>query len=559
MSHVRSLPNTDSKNVVAILKRGSMKQPLQKLAVQIFNLCRQYRILLHPVWIPRNLNDHADALSRIIDSDNWAVTWKWFSHICATFRLRVDVDRFADNSNNQVPLFNSRFFLPEAAGVDAFAQNWRNTCNWAVPPIYLIPRLLKFMVSQPCLVILVIPEWPSAIFWPYFLEFRHDQTRSIRRVLKLGNIFTRGRNSSSMFGSHKWKSNTLAIHYDSHPDNSFRLVLSTRTHKIAYIINVSDTEQSIASTSDSLFPELLALSTFISIQHIHDFYVKHHCHFSEIVSPTLWTDAQMLRNPKLQLLANILPDIIAASRQPNTVKVHVTWYNRFLKWAKNFEELDTMPVSELTIAMFMLSLYQQGWATSSLQQCVSVMNWIDDLLGCKKPTDSPLVKLIIEGSIRLNAKVTQRKKPITVDMIRELKHHMLINSNPLNLMDHRLLTYMLVSFSGFLRYDEARHIRGSDIQFHSSHLSLFIERSKTDIYRTGMTVLIARTNTDLCPVKSVLDITVMQAFPKTATVTFFVTSPSCVPPNPTYSGPGIPQRVTLAPGNYCWKNYRPLD
>ena len=70
------------------------------------------------------------------------------------------------------------------------------------------------------------------------------------------------------------------------------------------------------------------------------------------------------------------------------------------------------------------------------------------------------------------------------------------------------------SFSGFLRYDEACHIRRSDIQFHSSHLSLFIERSKTDIYCTGKTVLIARTNTDLCPVKSVLDYLHQAGIPK---------------------------------------------
>ena len=203
-----------------------MKQPLQKLAVKIFNLCRQNHILLHPVWIPRKLNDHADALSRIIDSDRWAVTHTWFLHICMTFGLRVDVDRFADYSNNQVPLFNLRFFLPEAAGVDAFSQNWRSSCNSAVPPIYLIPRLLHFMTSQPCLVILVIPEWPSAIFWPYFLEFRQNQSEHICDMLKLGNIFTGGQNSSSIFGSPKWKSNTLVIHYDSHSSYSFQSVLS---------------------------------------------------------------------------------------------------------------------------------------------------------------------------------------------------------------------------------------------------------------------------------------------------------------------------------------------
>ena len=207
--------HTDSKNVVAILKRGSMIQSLQNLAVNIFNICQKHRILLHPVWIPRRLNDHADALSRIVDSNNWSVTPSWFSHICKIFKLQVDYDRFADDSNNQVPKFNSRFFLPTSAGVDAFAQNWQNVCNWAVPPIYLIPRLLQFITKQPCLVILVLPEWPSAIFWPHYVEFRNLQAKHIRKIMKLGNIFARGSSDSSIFGSNKWKSNTLAILYDS--------------------------------------------------------------------------------------------------------------------------------------------------------------------------------------------------------------------------------------------------------------------------------------------------------------------------------------------------------
>ena len=43
-------------------------------------------------------------------------------------------------------------------------------------------------------------------------------------------------------------------------------------------------------------------------------------------------------------------------------------------------------------------------------------------------------------------------------------------------------------------------IKRSDIEIDTSHMSIFFEHSKTDIYRDGTWVLISRTQSDLCPV-----------------------------------------------------------
>ena len=53
------------------------------------------------------------------------------------------------------------------------------------------------------------------------------------------------------------------------------------------------------------------------------------------------------------------------------------------------------------------------------------------------------------------------------------------------------------------------HLRRSDITFNQTHLTIFIEKSKTDIYRDGNYSFIAKTNTALCPVETLPQYMVM--------------------------------------------------
>ena len=72
---------TDSANAVSIINKGSRKSALQSVAVEILQLCRQYGIVLHPVWLSRRFNLVADNLSRFEDGedrDDWALDSRQF-------------------------------------------------------------------------------------------------------------------------------------------------------------------------------------------------------------------------------------------------------------------------------------------------------------------------------------------------------------------------------------------------------------------------------------------------------------------------------------------------
>lgn len=69
-----------------------------------------------------------------------------------------------------------------------------------------------------------------------------------------------------------------------------------------------------------------------------------------------------------------------------------------------------------------------------------------------------------------------------------------------DLLQVRNLTKLVLSFSGFLRSSEVLALHNDDIKFDDSHITLSIERSKTDQLREGRNVIIAKSGSPLCPV-----------------------------------------------------------
>ena len=69
---------TDNQGVPAIVKSGSSKVYLHKLALDIFFLAKEHNITIDVDWIPREENEIADYLSKIVDFDDWKVKDSYF-------------------------------------------------------------------------------------------------------------------------------------------------------------------------------------------------------------------------------------------------------------------------------------------------------------------------------------------------------------------------------------------------------------------------------------------------------------------------------------------------
>eukprot|EP00057_Strongylocentrotus_purpuratus_P017653 XP_011672127.1 PREDICTED: uncharacterized protein LOC105442056 isoform X3 [Strongylocentrotus purpuratus] len=104
--------NTDNKNVVSILKKGSKKSELQEQAISIHNKCESSNITVDPVWIRRETNCKADNLSRRGDSDDWFITDEIFGYLDSKWGP-YDIDRFANEYNAKCTKFNSRWWCSQ--------------------------------------------------------------------------------------------------------------------------------------------------------------------------------------------------------------------------------------------------------------------------------------------------------------------------------------------------------------------------------------------------------------------------------------------------------------
>ena len=156
---------TDNKNASIISMKGSMSLRLQRQALEIFQFCAMNNVTVEIEWIPRSLNEYADSLSRVVDFDDWSVSTAFFDYIASLFGS-FTVDRFASHYSAKCARFYSKFWCPSSEGVDAFSVDWAGENNWLVPPVYLIGRTIFHLEACGARGVLVVPYWPSAVFWP---------------------------------------------------------------------------------------------------------------------------------------------------------------------------------------------------------------------------------------------------------------------------------------------------------------------------------------------------------------------------------------------------------
>ena len=159
---------TDSQNVAKIIDIGSSKPELQEMARGIYSKCVANGIGLRIEWIPRSQNDKADALSRIIDYDDWSLSHDLY-HKFENLWGPHTIDRFANYQNNRLPRFNSRFWNPNSENIDALTETWSGENNWLVPPISLIAKTIMHLRASKAMGTLIIPRWLSAPFWPLLI------------------------------------------------------------------------------------------------------------------------------------------------------------------------------------------------------------------------------------------------------------------------------------------------------------------------------------------------------------------------------------------------------
>ena len=135
------------------------------------------------------------------DFDDWMLNPEIFREIDARWGPHT-VDRFADGYNRQLERFNSRYWSPGTEAVDTFTCDWGLDNNWWCPPLYLIPRLIRHAEATKAQGTLIIPQWPSAPFWPLLFPGGAQPAKCVQQILELPRraaLFLPGQMGDSVF------------------------------------------------------------------------------------------------------------------------------------------------------------------------------------------------------------------------------------------------------------------------------------------------------------------------------------------------------------------------
>ena len=157
-----------------------------------------------------------------------------------------------------------------------------------------------------------------------------------------------------------------------------------------------------------------------------------------------------------------------------------------------------MPANPVHIALYLTKLIDSGSSYHVVSCSEFAIRCAHSLCGYSDVTDHVFVNKIVEAAKRNAKPRVVKKDPINAkDLV--LLCEMYEDSDELSII--RDLTMILLCFSGFLRYDELVSIRCQDISFENEFLKLYIAKSKTDQYRDGNEILIAKGETVACPVE----------------------------------------------------------
>ena len=165
-------------------------------------------------------------------------------------------------------------------------------------------------------------------------------------------------------------------------------------------------------------------------------------------------------------------------------------------WAGPQIEVKIFPV-ERSILHFICNKWLIPLTPEHLLKRLNAISWAHQLAGLPPIVSSAFVRATLAGLQHKLAKPKVKKEPITASMLTTLIES--LGTSP-TLSDFRLAAGALLSFAAFLQYNELSGLRCCDIRFTEQHMTVHITSSKTDQYRQGDSVVVARTRTITCPV-----------------------------------------------------------
>ena len=199
----------------------------------------------------------------------------------------------------------------------------------------------------------------------------------------------------------------------------------------------------------------------------------------------------------LRYLDTQLNSYLRLSRSTNTVRKYENYFALWRRWALQYD-VSPIPTTDKDVALYLIALLQDGKTFHVISSMVYAIKWTHEISGFVDPI-SVYCHNLVECAKRHARPARNPKEPLSPAILRMMYRE--VGGESADLLQLRRFCILLLSFVAFLRYDELANLRRGDISVFRTHMSIFLEKSKTDTYRDGHTIVVSRLDSVICPVK----------------------------------------------------------
>ena len=218
-------------------------------------------------------------------------------------------------------------------------------------------------------------------------------------------------------------------------------------------------------------------------------------------------------------LAPVVQDLFTAGIAQSTQRTYRSGEKRYIHFCQRIG-LGPFPATEQCLTLFAAHLFKEGLVAGTVKSYLSAVRHAQIAAGLGDPRvgEMPQLEYVVKGIRKQTANKGRGKRlPISPSIMRLLKR--VWENLPDQNEAAMLWALACLCFFGFLRmgetvvpsergYDPAVHLNYSDVCTDNTAspnwLEVKIKASKTDPFRTGVSVYLGTTGCDLCPVASML-------------------------------------------------------
>ena len=157
----------------------------------ILSHCASRRIFLVVNWTPRELNEWADHISKLVDHGDWMIQPMLFKALFERFR-GFNYDLFSSGRTRQsapdgrTVAWFSRWAEPGSSG-DAFAADWGTLGRvWACPPLALIEFCIVKAHLERADIVIVLPKFTNMLWRRWLFGSNGHRHNAIVGVVDIG-------------------------------------------------------------------------------------------------------------------------------------------------------------------------------------------------------------------------------------------------------------------------------------------------------------------------------------------------------------------------------------